>query len=644
MSTPTLADPQQSYALLVGVHRYNSLESLPAVEKNLTGLADLLCAPDVWGLPPSHCLTVPQPDNPNRVLDMLTNVARRATDTLLVYYAGHGLLDPQDNDLHLSLVGSDSYRVQSTSLPFAWVRREILEPEVRARHKVVILDCCWSGRAMEGWMSGGQSVAEQLADHSRIDGACLLTSVAETKKAKAEPGEDFTAFTGELITLLRDGIEEGPALLDLETVYAHTYKQLRAKNRPLPRIRSLNMGGKVALARNRGYAPPPPPPPPAPEPSPAQAPLPEPAAPPAPVPEPVPAQAPEPSAAPAPSSSPRALPRPRSEDVLTEPAPAEPEPVVDEQQSAPVRIGLWGAPASGKTTLLAALAHVVGDTQAEYGTWRISGTDRVSEQFLVRHKTGLMNDGQFPSATEAVGQPLRFRFTGGQSHPVNRTVDFVVEVQDVPGEFFHDRSVAPDNPVVARLAESDALVYLFDPIDAASHASADYLFGLIQRLTTHLEETGRVTGRYLPHCLAVCVTKFDAPQVFLAARAARWGTQGDDRYRFPRVKDEHARDFLHWAARHFAGNAGRRVCDLIENHFDPARTRYFVTSAIGFHVGPDGVFRSSDFVNTDALGGIRSGIRPVNVLEPFIALQRMVPQYHPAEAGAARGDGPAGGT
>jgi energy-coupling factor transporter ATP-binding protein EcfA2 len=297
-----------------------------------------------------------------------------------------------------------------------------------------------------------------------------------------------------------------------------------------------------------------------------------------------------------------------------EPAePADGEPAGD----APVRIGLWGAPASGKTTLLAALAHVVGDTQQGYGSWRVGGLDRVAEEFLVRHKETLLDGSRFPAATEAVGEPLRFRFSGG----TGGSSGFVVEVQDVPGHYFSDRRPADDGAVTRRLAECDGLVFLFDPTAAAAHAGADYLFGIIQRITTYLEESGRPPGRHLPHGLAVCVTKFDAPQVFLAARAARWGTQGDDRYRFPRVKDSHARGFFRWAAAHFAGADGSRLCDLVEHHFDPDRTRYFATTSIGFHVGADGLFDAADFANTTA-GGIRGPIRPVNVLEPFIALRR----------------------
>lgn len=39
-----------------------------------------------------------------------------------------------------------------TMLRYKDLRRLVLDPSVRARRKVVILDCCYSGRALPGWM------------------------------------------------------------------------------------------------------------------------------------------------------------------------------------------------------------------------------------------------------------------------------------------------------------------------------------------------------------------------------------------------------------------------------------------------------------------------------------------------------------
>ncbi|MGA5563817.1 caspase, EACC1-associated type [Streptomyces platensis] len=244
----TLPDPAASQALLIGVHDYESMPALPAVERNLAGLTGAFTDPELWGLPPAHCVALSQPPSAQDVLDTLSRVAQRATDTLVVYYAGHGLIDPYSDELYLALPGSDQERLYS-ALPFEWVRRAVLDPRVGARHKVVILDCCYSGRALVGGMSG----TTQVADHALIDGTSLMAASARTRKALSPPGEEFTAFSGELITALTQGIADGPPLLDMQTLYRHLYTALAAKARPLPQQRNRNTGGLIALARNRAH-------------------------------------------------------------------------------------------------------------------------------------------------------------------------------------------------------------------------------------------------------------------------------------------------------------------------------------------------------------------------------------------------------
>lgn len=274
-----LPDPAASQALLIGVHDYESMPALPAVERNLAGLTGAFTDPELWGLPPAHCVALSQPPSAQDVLDTLSRVALRATDTLVVYYAGHGLIDPYSDELYLALPGSDPERLYS-ALPFEWVRRAVLDPRIGARHKVVMLDCCYSGRALLGGMSG----TTQVADHALIDGTSLMAASARTRKALSPPGEEFTAFSGELITALTQGIADGPPLLDMQTLYRHLYTALAAKARPLPQQRNRNTGGLIALARNRAHPahaaprpqpsaePSPPPAEPAPAPTPAPSP------------------------------------------------------------------------------------------------------------------------------------------------------------------------------------------------------------------------------------------------------------------------------------------------------------------------------------------------------------------------------------
>lgn len=247
-----LPDPAGSQALLVGVASYTTLEQLPAVANNLTGLRAALTDLAIWGLPAKNCTVQAQPESADAVLDTLQRVASSATDTLVVYFAGHGLVDPMnDEELYLALPGSDKERAYRTALPYSWVRREMQAS--RVRRKVVILDCCYSGRAIGRWMGDGQAV---LADLLEIDGTCVLTATARTRKALALPNERFTAFTGELIAILDEGIPGGPELLDMATIYRYLTIRLRAKSLPVPQHGQMDHGGNIAIGRNRTIAQP----------------------------------------------------------------------------------------------------------------------------------------------------------------------------------------------------------------------------------------------------------------------------------------------------------------------------------------------------------------------------------------------------
>ncbi|MFF4711036.1 PQQ-binding-like beta-propeller repeat protein [Streptomyces eurythermus] len=254
-----LPDPERSMALLVGVHTYTHLDDLPAVARNLDGLREVLTDVEVWGLPADRCTVLSQPDSPAQVLDAVRRCADRAEDTLFVYYAGHGLTDPYTDELYLALPDSDRER-EYTALRYEYLRRAVLDPAGGVRRTVVVLDCCYSGRALVGRMSA----SDHVADHAMVEGTCLLTASAETRTALSPPGEPYTAFTGELVGALMRGIPGAPDPIDMDSLYRHLYRTLAAKARPLPQQRNRNTGGLIALGRNRAVAPPAPPPEPSP--------------------------------------------------------------------------------------------------------------------------------------------------------------------------------------------------------------------------------------------------------------------------------------------------------------------------------------------------------------------------------------------
>ncbi|GHE02299.1 caspase family protein [Streptomyces alanosinicus] len=242
----SLPDPARSRAVLVGTASYRHLPQLPAVEANVVDLAAELCDPAVWGLPVQHCRVVADPLSPQTILDPVYQAGEEATDTLLVYFAGHGMRDTDSADLYLAL-GDSREHLGYTAVAYQHLRTALRS--ARARRKVVVLDCCFSGRAARA-LAGGDVLAAEAA----VDGAYVLTASPGDRIALAPDGERNTAFTAELLRVLREGVAEGPELIDLDTLYRVLEERLRAKSRPLPQRSQENGVGRLPLARNKARA------------------------------------------------------------------------------------------------------------------------------------------------------------------------------------------------------------------------------------------------------------------------------------------------------------------------------------------------------------------------------------------------------
>jgi putative AlgH/UPF0301 family transcriptional regulator len=256
-----LSDPRHSRVVLIGASTYAQLQPLPTVANNLTGLGDVFGDDQLWGLPADHCRLVDNPWVPQEV-DRALRVAARATAVgglLLVYFAGHGVVDERTGELHLAVGQTDREAAYATAVPYEWIRRAVLASP--ASRRVVILDCCYAGRAISGMSDDLTAVADEV----EIDRTCVLVATAPNRAALAPADERYTAFTGALIEVLRGGVPDGPDPLDLATVYAEVLGIQRRRARPLPEMRARNGGEQVPLVRNAARPRPRIAPPPAPE-------------------------------------------------------------------------------------------------------------------------------------------------------------------------------------------------------------------------------------------------------------------------------------------------------------------------------------------------------------------------------------------
>ncbi|MFF4353623.1 hypothetical protein [Streptomyces sp. NPDC001530] len=301
----------------------------------------------------------------------------------------------------------------------------------------------------------------------------------------------------------------------------------------------------------------------------------------------------------------------------------------------PVRIGLWGAPGSGKTTYLAALP-VAAMQQQRHGdaNWVVGGLTQDANDFLVESVTQLTTQRTFPAATFAT-TGLSWSFTGEERglsalRPRGRDVSFVLEIQDIKGEAFGTRTTGRVDPAaVDHLARSQGLVYLFDPLLDAEEGtrSIDYFYATLNQISTRIRDEGRFHRSRLPHYVAVCVTKFDHPNVFRPSVEAQWVTQDQTGSRLPRVPAHLGSAYFDWICDDFRGNTARLVRDGLQNFFHHDRISYYASSAIGFRLNPQNIFDYRNYANVEIVEGVPricTSPVPINVLDPLIDLERKI--------------------
>ncbi|MEU8076707.1 caspase family protein [Catellatospora citrea] len=243
-----LPDHERSYAVLIGIgtYRSDSLDDLPAVHNNLSGLVDVLTRPGFGGFAREHCIVLSDYDDPRQVYSTVRKYAGMARDTLLVYFAGHGCTD-QRNELYLALSGTDP-RVDLRVNAFAYDHLRELVMDSPATNRAVILDCCFAGRAIAGMSSADAALLGQIG----IEGSYVLTATAAEAPALAPLGAQYTAFSGELIRLLTTGVSDANEFLTLGTIYQHMLRVMRERGLPVPHRRSTGTADRLALTRNPG--------------------------------------------------------------------------------------------------------------------------------------------------------------------------------------------------------------------------------------------------------------------------------------------------------------------------------------------------------------------------------------------------------
>ncbi|MER6355435.1 caspase family protein [Streptomyces sp. NPDC001634] len=241
-----------SRALLIGTGRHlpgSQLPDVPAVSATVQELGRNLV--DTCGLRPENLLPpLLDPRDPIEFGNAVVAAAKQAEDVLLLYYVGHGLVS-LGNELYLATAATDDLTegLAFKALPYQAVRDAL--SNCRARSIIVVLDCCFAGRA-RGSFGTAASDAFALAS---LSGSYVLASASRDEQALAMPDEPYTAFTGELLRFLREGDPGGPPGLTIEGAYRHLRRVLPLRHLPAPERHLSGRAGDLVLAANPVAAP-----------------------------------------------------------------------------------------------------------------------------------------------------------------------------------------------------------------------------------------------------------------------------------------------------------------------------------------------------------------------------------------------------
>ncbi|MGA5118624.1 caspase family protein [Streptomyces pseudogriseolus] len=235
-------------AVLIGVSQYRdpSLPDVPAALNSLHAMRYLLTDPDLCGWSEDQVLMLEDPAGAAEPALQLHRLAEETTGTLLIYFVGHGVVT-KTGALCLATGDTQLRYPDLTGLEYDKVRSALLDSPAQA--KLVILDCCYSGRVIHALSGADES---HLADATDVRGVYTLT--AADQAAHVPPLEEqktaCTSFTAALRDIVRDGIPGAPPMLALSDIYPQLKHTLKARGLPEPNQRGTDTVESYAFSRN----------------------------------------------------------------------------------------------------------------------------------------------------------------------------------------------------------------------------------------------------------------------------------------------------------------------------------------------------------------------------------------------------------
>jgi hypothetical protein len=218
------SEPRAALIIATASYEDPSLRKLRAPASDAEDIAKVLGDPSIGGF----LVT--------RVCEADERQTRRAIDTFLsgrgigelvvIYLSCHGVLDDR-NRLYFAATDTVKAQLRSTGIASRWVLEQV--EECRARRKVLILDCCFSGAFAHGSKADTDlDLRRRLAGNGR--GQAVLTASRASEysfEGEALPGmlSAGSVFSAGLVEGLRTGAADanGDGYITVDEAYEYAY-------------------------------------------------------------------------------------------------------------------------------------------------------------------------------------------------------------------------------------------------------------------------------------------------------------------------------------------------------------------------------------------------------------------------------------
>lgn len=250
MSPEPLRDAR-AHAVLIGNSKYKDsvYPPIPAAANSVDGLFALLTDPNLGGWSADQITVIRDARANGRLAQRLRQIACATTGPLLLYFVGHGAA-VASGELCLILTDTDGEDADLTGLEYTKIKRILLESP--AVVKVVILDCCYSGRAIEALGADGSTQLAQLSDVRGVYTLTAADSLAHVG-SRDQQATAPTSFTGELLALARAGLPDGREHLTFADLYPYLRRQLAARDLPRPNQSGTDTASQFVFTRNAAW-------------------------------------------------------------------------------------------------------------------------------------------------------------------------------------------------------------------------------------------------------------------------------------------------------------------------------------------------------------------------------------------------------